>query len=222
VDIWAKSVSYPILDKWYQLNEEGKNYHTDRGEGFDFYDMGKRSGCGGLALWKNGKPYAPETYDTFRIVKNSPEEIVFELDYNTWNLPDIKLVEHKEVRMKPGTNFFRVTSTLKSDRDQEVVIAIGLSAFGKPEVFQDGKRGILSVWEQIDLAHGYLGTAVLVNPVQYIEQKSFGGDEFLLVKAHTNVPFSYYAGAGWDKSGFFNQKKNWEKYVKGEAKKADF
>ncbi len=222
VDVWAKSVGYPILDKWYKLNDEGKNYHTDRGEGCDFYDMGKRSGCGGLAIWVDGKPYAPETFDTFRIVKNKPDEIIFELAYDTWNLPFMKLTEHRQVRMVPGTNFFRVTSMLKSDQNLELIVAIGLSTFGKSEVYQNKKRGVLSVWEPIDPSKGNLGSAVLVKPENFVGFKRFNGDEFILIKVSTNVPFIYYAGAGWDKSEFFRQKENWEKYIREEAKKVDF
>src|SRR5690606_37979124 len=63
VDIWAKRVDYPILDKWYTLNENGQSYHTDRGGGCDFYDMGGLRGWGAIAVWANGVPYAPETFD---------------------------------------------------------------------------------------------------------------------------------------------------------------
>lgn len=75
VDVWAKSVDYPILDKWYKLMAEGKDYHTDRGEGCDFYHMGKLLGCGGLAVWIDGKPYASESYDSFNITKNEGDKI---------------------------------------------------------------------------------------------------------------------------------------------------
>ena len=67
IDIWVKSVDYPIVDKWYKLNAEGKNYHTDRGEGYDFYDVGKNRGCGGLAIWHNNKPFVSETYNQLTI-----------------------------------------------------------------------------------------------------------------------------------------------------------
>jgi rhamnogalacturonyl hydrolase YesR len=222
VDVWAKSVEYPILDNWYKLMAEGKDYHTDRGEGCDFYHMGKLLGCGGLAIWIDGKSYASESYDSFNIIKNQGEKIEFELEYNTWNVPDLKIEEQKKVEIVMGTNLFKVTSTLKSDKNQELTVAVGLTTFGKPEILQDKKRGTLSVWEQMDATHGSLGTAALVNPKNFAGFASHGGDEFILMKVETNVPFTYYAGAGWEKSKYFKTRADWEKYVKSESKKVIF
>ncbi len=177
VDIWAKSVDYPILDKWYKLNAEGKDYHTDRGEGCDFYHMAKNLGCGGLAILIDGKPYSSETFDSFKILQNQKDKIAFEVLYQTWNVPGLKI-----------------------------------------EVFQDKKLGVLSVWEQMDSIHGSLGTAVLINPENFAGFARIGTDEFILIKVKTNVPFSYYAGAGWNKSKYFSNKKDWESYIITESK----
>jgi len=222
VDIWAKSVDYPILDKWYKLMAEGKDYHTDRGEGCDFYHMAKFLGCGGLAIWKDGKPYASESYDSFNIIKNQGDNIEFELEYNTWNVPDLKIEEHKKIEMGMGTNLFKVTNTLKSDKNQELTVAIGLTTYGKQQILQDKKHGSLSVWEQMDTSHGSLGTAVLINPENFAGFASSGADVFILMKVKTNVPFTYYSGAGWEKSKFFKTRTDWEKYIKSESKKVKF
>jgi rhamnogalacturonyl hydrolase YesR len=222
VDVWTKSVDYPILDKWYKLNSEGKDYHTNRGEGCDFYHMGKLLGCGGIAIWMDGKPFPSETYDSFNITKNHSDKIEFELEYNTWKIPNLEIEENKKIEMGLGTNLFKVTSTLKSDQDMELTVAIGLTTYGKQEIVQGKKRGILSVWEPIDSAHGSLGSAILVNPDNFIGFAASNGDQYILIQVKTNVPFSYYAGAGWDRSKYFQLKKDWEKYIKSEAKRVMF
>jgi hypothetical protein len=43
-----------------------------------------------------------------------------------------------------------------------------------------------------------------------------------LIKVKTNVPFSYYAGAGWDKSKYYRNKEDWNKYINDEAEKVKF
>lgn len=222
VDIWAKSVNYPILDKWYKLNDQGQNYHTDRGEGCDFYDMGKLRGCGGIAVWIDGKPYPSETFDSFRIIKNQDDKISFAMDYKTWNIPNLKLQENKMIEMECGTNLFKVTSTLKCSEDKELTIAIGLTTYGKPEIDQDKKLGMLSVWEQIDPTHGSIGTVVLANPEDLVGFASLNGDEFILIKVQTNKPFIYYSGAGWDKSKYFKDKVDWKRYLVQEIKRVKF
>ncbi len=218
IDIWAKSVDYPILDNWYKLNAQGDDYHIDRGEGCDFYNMGKLRGCGGTAIWIDKKPYISETYDRYRIRKNQNDGIEFDLVYETWNVPEMKIVEIKKIQMESGTNFFKVTSTLQSNQDKELVVGIGLTTFGNPEVYQNKKLGILSVWEQIDEEHGNLGTAVLINPDDFVGFKFYNGDQYILIKVKTNEPFSYYAGAGWDGSNLFKQNENWISYINDESK----
>jgi len=222
IDIWAKSVAYPVLDKWYKLNEEGKDYHVDRGEGHDFYHMGKQLGCGALAVWVNGKPYASETFDSYKIRQNQNDKVGVDLQYNTWNVPDIKITELKRIEMEQGTNFFKVTSTLQSDQDVELTVAIGLTTYGKQQVLHNEKLGALSVWETIDTSHRSLGTAVLVAPESFVGFAKSNGDEYILIKVKTNAPFTYYAGAGWDKSKQFKKSDDWKKYVEEETKKVNF
>jgi hypothetical protein len=80
----------------------------------------------------------------------------------------------------------------------------------------------LAVWEKMDTINGSLGTAVLVNPKDCAGFASHDGDEFILMKVKTNVPFSYYAGAGWEKSKYFKSKVDWNNYIKSETKKVKF
>ncbi|HQK54175.1 MAG TPA: DUF4861 family protein [Sedimentibacter sp.] len=223
IDVWVKSVNYPILDKWYKLEEQGKSYHIDCGEGLDFYDMKKGRGCGGLAIWVEGKPFPSETYDSFRIIQNQDDKIVFGLDYKTWDVPGLTIEERKLIEMELGTNLFKVTSTIQNESNVELTVAIGLSTFGKSEVLRDKETGILSVWEQIgDQSNGSLGSAVLINKENFAGFASFSENEFVLMNVQTNVPFIYYAGAGWSKSGIFNTKYDWFDYLKTEAKRAKF
>ncbi len=222
VDVWAKKVNYSIMDKWFKLNSEGKDYHTDRGEGCDFYNMGKLRGCGAIAIWLDGKPYPSETFDSYKFIKNQIDGIAVQLNYQTWNVPGMKMEEKKIIEMNLGTNLFKVTSTLKSDTERELTIAIGITTYGKPEIVQNKKNSSLAVWENLHAEHGSLGTAVIVNPENFVGYASYSGDEYVLVKVKTNVPFVYYAGAGWDKSKYFKTNTDWFNYVNKEAKKAKF
>ncbi len=46
IDVWVKSVKYPVMSKLYSKGDD--YYHHDNGEGFDFYSVGESLGCGGL------------------------------------------------------------------------------------------------------------------------------------------------------------------------------
>ncbi|WP_291100573.1 MULTISPECIES: DUF4861 family protein [unclassified Flavobacterium] len=222
IDVWTKKVDYPIIDNWYKLNAEGKDYHTDRGEGCDFYNMGKLRGCGAIAIWIDNKPYPSETFDTYKFLKNQTDGIALQLNYLTWSVPGMKIEEKKIIEMGLGTNLFKVTSTLKSDQERELVIAVGITSYGKPEIIKNKKKATLTIWENTSPEHGSIGTAVLVNPKDFVGYASYAGDEYVLVKVKTNVPFVYYSGVGWDQTKYFRQKQDWFKYVEKESKKLKF
>jgi rhamnogalacturonyl hydrolase YesR len=222
IDVWAKKVEYPVLEKWYKLNAAGSDYHIDRGEGCDFYHMDKRLGCGALAIWINNKPYASETYDSYKITKNQNDRVEFELGYNSWDVPGLKVQELKKVEMQMGTNMFKVTSILKSDQNVELTVAIGLSTFGKPEIYRNKELGTLTVWEKMDTANGSLGTAVMANKTHIVGFANYEGDEYMLIKTMTNTPFIYYAGAGWEKNKNFPTSADWKSYVEQKSKNTGF
>lgn len=222
IDVWAKSVRHPIIDKWYYLNGKGEDYHTDRGEGCDFYDMGYFRGCGGAAVWKDGKPHAPQTYFNHRILKNDGEEIVFELTYSPFDVDNIKVSERKTVSMKKGTNLFRVSSVFETGSTDDLVIGIGLTTFGNPTMHTDKENGLLSCWEQIDPQQGHLGTAILVNPDNVHDFTEYQKDQFVLVRARPGIPVVYYSGAGWSKSPDFENEGDWLKYLEKEVKRSSF
>ncbi|NJM14677.1 MAG: DUF4861 family protein [Bacteroidales bacterium] len=217
IDVWAKSVNYPIIDKWYRLNAKGKDYHTDRGEGLDFYHMGHYRGCGGLAIWHNQRPYVAETYSSHRVVKNQDDGIIFTLFFDSVKIDTFVYVEEKTIEMEMGTNFFKVTSTLKCNYPGELTVAIGLTTFGDPQITVDKQIACLTSWEHIKPAQGGLGTAVVAQPQIVQGFATYESDQFMLLKVRCNQAFSYYLGAGWSGSGLFNSGADWQTYVKQEA-----
>ena len=178
VDYWGKRVDYPIIEQWYALNDKGLDYHTDRGQGRDFYAVGKLRGLGGTGIWTGGKLLVPEPYSHYEILKDSPEGIAFRVTYpaiedgvNTYRLSET-------IEMVLGTPFYRKTAVLDI-QDSEARIAIGLSDFGKAEVKSAG--GVLSLFEDLG-EDGLLAGAVVAEP-----ESSYGtvreGKDWLLLLA---------------------------------------
>ncbi|TCC88736.1 DUF4861 domain-containing protein [Pedobacter frigiditerrae] len=214
VDIWTKSVNYSIIDKWYRLNGLGLDYHVDRGEGSDFYHMGFLRGAGGSAVWVNNKPYPAETYANHRIIKNTKDEIEFELKFDVWDVAGAKVTELKRIRMVNGTNFYQVTSTFTSDGKDDLIIGIGLTTFGNPVITKDAV-GQLASLEAIDAKNGKLGTAIVVDPNQFDGYYANGNDRFVLINAKSNVPITYYVGAAWEGNPLFRNDSGWLKNLQG-------
>jgi rhamnogalacturonyl hydrolase YesR len=217
IDVWAKSVEFPIIDKWYRLTAAGLEYHVERGEGCDFYDVGNLRGCGGSAVWRNGRPFPAQTYATQRIVRNEADEIEFTLTFEPWEADGLRVSEETVVRMLPGTNFFQVGSTIKTAGDVELTVGIGLSTFGHPRVTKDEAQGRLACWEKIKPDHGALGTAVVVEPGSCAGFGQTAKEEFILVKVKSNQPYTYFVGAGWEGNRRFKAPGSWEDCLRQEA-----
>lgn len=213
IDVWTKSVDFPIVEKWYRLNAQGHDYHVERGEGLDFYHASRLSGCGGLAIWRQDRPFAAQTFATHRIVRNEPEGIEFSLEFDPWDAGGLQVAEQKTIRLVPGTNFFQVTSVIRAKDEAEITVGIGLTTFGHPDLIEEPAKGLLSAWEQIDAAHGTLGSAVVVDPAQFAGFAGTGPDRFVLVKVMPNQPFTYYVGAGWSGNVRFRKPQSWRDYV---------
>jgi hypothetical protein len=113
-DAWLKRVEYPIIDKWYKENQEGKSYHTDHGEGYDPYKVGSSRGCGGLALWVDGKMIASNVFTEWKIIKSEPAESVFVLRYE-YQVGEDRYTEDKQISIKRGDRLFKSTSTFKKN-----------------------------------------------------------------------------------------------------------
>ncbi len=124
--------------------------------------------------------------------------------------------------MVKGSNFFKITSTFYSDRQEDLEVAIGLTTFGKAQLDKDKNKAFLSNWEQIENEHGFLGSAVIVDPDRFIDFVADTNNQYVLIKVKPNQSFTYYAGAGWSKSKYFDKKEDWLRYVLKEANKVNF
>lgn len=227
IDVWTKSVSYPVIEKWHRLADQGQEYHVDRGEGCDFFHVGFGRGNGGTAIWHQGKPYISQPYSQHRILKNTPEEIEFELRFKPWQVDggstgQFSVTERKVISMRKGTNLFKVVSTFDTEYPGPLTAAIGISFAGSPDVLSNPQKGTLTLWESYRPQNGELGTTVIADPAQVQGVKAYQKDQFLLVTIKAGKPITYYVGAGWNKSPHFKTRQDWLDYIEAELPKLTF
>jgi rhamnogalacturonyl hydrolase YesR len=222
IDIWTKSVDYPIVSKWYDQNTQGKSYHEEHGEGNDFYHVAYGRGLGGTAIWRNGKPYISQPYTTHRILKNTVDEVEFELNFEAWDAGGIKVSEKKVISLKMGTNFCKVVSTFTTDAKEPLTVAMGLSFTKSPELLTDKNKGTMTIWESFMPKNGELGTSVILKPKCIKEFAAYENEKYVLVKAKSGKPITYYVGTGWTKNPHFKTKQEWLNYVNKEISKRTF
>jgi len=228
IDVWAKRVTYPIIDRWYAKGHD--QFHKDEeGEGLDLYSIGGSRGAGGTGIWDGTKLWTSDNYATARVLANGPRHASFVLTYAPWDSGAVGQVsESKMFRVDCGRNFDSVHSTF-SFKGEELVAGIGITehppAAGFPAAVltKDPDGRWMSYWEENK--DGGLGVAVILAPraekAGFAREDAPGGkgnaNNLLLVKVKPDVPVPYYTGAGWTKSGQFKDRASWETYVKENA-----
>jgi hypothetical protein len=227
IDVWTTSVDYPIINKWYDLNNQGQEYHIDRGEGCDFFHVGFTRGNGGTAIWQNNKPYISQPYVSHKILKNTEEEIAFELNFEPWEIEggsakQFKVSEKKVISLKMGDNFFKVVSTFQTESKEPLTVGIGIAYAKNPEIIADEKNGSLTIWESYLPQYGELGTSIIVKSTDFKAFADYEKEKFVLVNAKSGKPITYYVGAGWNKAPQFKTKQDWLNYVNNEVLKMKF
>jgi hypothetical protein len=80
-DVWSKSAHKLVQDKWYKAGD----YHVEKGEGHDFYHVGKTRGCGGLGIFDGKALYTSKNYASWKILADGPIRTEFELRFDAWD-----------------------------------------------------------------------------------------------------------------------------------------
>jgi rhamnogalacturonyl hydrolase YesR len=218
IDCWLKRVPYPIINKWYAGDPQGISYHQDHGEGYDAYSVGSSRGCGGLAIWKNGQMVRSGPYKNWKIIEQTPQKTVFELDYD-YDLEGEIIHEVKRISIELGQRLFDVQSTFtKNGQPAALDIAIGITTHdGKATPTFDPKAGWMACWEKLD---GFgLGTGVVIAPEKVVEmreiksQKKYESHALLLTRTSATGQVNYRAGYGWEKAGTIKTSAEWQTFL---------
>jgi len=228
IDVWAKRVTYPIVDRWYPKGHD--QFHKDgEGEGLDLYSIGGSRGDGGTGVWDGGKLWTSDNFMSQQVLSNGPRRAAFTLTYAPWDAGNTgKVQETKKFTVDCGVNFDAVESTFDFV-NEEAVVGLGLSEHPQEQglaagvLTKDPQGRWMSLWEESK--DGGLGVAVILaggaDPAGFAHEdppKTPGiGNHLLLVKAHDGVPVKYFTGAGWNKSGQFTDRASWESYVRAFA-----
>jgi hypothetical protein len=221
IDAWGKNVRWPYMDRQLRTGDQ----HAYHGEGLDFYDVNTFRGAGGLGIWQDNKLWVSRNYAHYRILKNGPDVARFEVDYAPWPVDvDRKAWETRRFSLPLGTNFTRMTSTIRSDKATPMLVGIGISKHptgpANGSFHADRARGSLVWWGPEVPGKGAMGVAVLVDPATIAEIRQDADNYLVLLKVQPGQPFVYYSGAAWSKGPDFHDEASWSAYVA--AQKPDF
>jgi hypothetical protein len=226
IDVWTKRVRSLIVQKWYKGEEDtGKakiSYHVDHGEGADFFSVGKTLGAGGSGVWLNNRVHQPGVFSSQKTVANGPLRITCELTYNTWLVEGKHLTETKRISLDAGQNLNRIEVTFTSSiPDDTILVACGLVKRDNTMLSRGDKNSWIGLWGRTneDSANGSLGTGIVLLKSAFVGINEDKDQHLIVGRAKAGKTFTYYAGAGWTKSGDFASSDEWNTYLDSFAQK---
>lgn len=211
IDVWSKSTDRLILDSWYARGD----YHTDHGEGADFYKVGPTRGCGGLAIWHHGAMHPSRNWVAADVTEMTSDYLEFRLVYAPWAVGDREFRETRVMSLEAGSNLNRIEPTIESDVEGPLTIAIGITmpaGAGLAADF-DMEHGVMMVWGPTGGDHGESGYGVIVDPDSLVDMIERDEHAIAIVRAETGTPFVYHAGATWSRSPVLSTSGEWQDYL---------
>ncbi|HJU67477.1 MAG TPA: DUF4861 family protein, partial [Gemmatimonadaceae bacterium] len=216
IDVWVKRTRALVLDRWYAKGQGG--YHTDTGEGADFYRVGATLGGGGTAIWRNDTLYRAENFARHRIRATGPIRAIVDLEFDPWNAGGVRVTETKRISIDAGSQLFRQESIFRAEGTSELPVAVGFVK--RDGVIGSTGRGSAWTWvsgwgpiERVTNGHGSLGLAALVEAKNLIDVRETADHHVAVMRARPGAPVVYYAGAGWSASGDFDDPSDWWSYL---------
>lgn len=224
IDVWNKSTRDLIVEKWYTKGHD--EYHIDKGEGADFYDVGETLGNGGTAVWRNDTIYRADNFKAWKIIANGPIRAIFELKYDPWNAGGQSVSETKRFSIDAGQNMYREESVFRSADGKDIPYVIGeVKRPGMIGIFsRENKWAWVTGWGPVakkNGGHGEMGTAVLLPRDRVTDWKEVFNHYLAVTHAKSGETVVHYIGAGWTdtNAGEFPTPQSWWAYLDTFAKR---
>lgn len=217
VDVWCKHVREPVINSMYKRG----HYHNDDGKAADNYRAGSNRGCGGDAIWSDGKLWPSRCYVTWKLIAEGPIRTVFELTYAPWDANGRQVSEVKRVSLDLGMNLNRFECRYDTG-NQPVTVAAGLFIHSPASVLTR-EDNWTSLWEKFSEGDGpgFIPVGLVWPSGSGGQFKQAENHALVLVDLKPCQPFVYYAGAGWSKGPDFPDAASWNTYLKAFASRLD-
>lgn len=208
IDVWSKRIPNFVINNFYKRDAEGArthnpsmSYHIDDGIGLDSYDVGSTRGCGGTAVFANGKLMVSKNYTTLKILADGPIRFSALVSYAPWDADGVSVSETKRITLDAGTHLNRVDSTYTFAGPATLALAAGIAVHQGANAEFPIPNSIASVWDTPQLASaGHISTGLIALPGQHATTLATSGHALLLFTRHSGETFSYLAGSGWSKA----------------------
>jgi hypothetical protein len=219
IDVWSKRVPNFVINTFYQRDAEGQrtknpalSYHKDNGQGLDSYEVGPSRGCGGTAVFVDGKLFVSKNYTRLKQLSTGPIRFAFELTYAPWDASGIEVTETKRITLDAGSRLNRIDSAFTFDGGKTIDVAAGLAIHKGADADQLEDGSVLSVWDTPqDATAGRIATGMV--SVDEHRASLLAGHALMIFVVKSGQTFHYAAGSGWSKADMPTQQA-WNDYLR--------
>jgi hypothetical protein len=118
----------------------------------------------------------------------------------------------KTISLDAGTYMNRISVEYRAEGVDSLPIAMGIVLRKDPGVIHaDEKTGFMTYWEPPHSKYGTTGVAVVAG--QGLRIRTRGSQLIMDARVAVGQPFTYHAGACWDREGSFTSAEAWESWV---------
>ena len=218
IDVWTKRTSDLVLDRWYASDD----YHADRGEGADFYSVGRSLGAGGTAVWDGDRLWPAPNFASYRIVADGPLRAVIETTHGPFDIEGAEATETRRVTIDAGRPSFRLESTFTAPDLEALRTATGV--VHRPGLVASTAETNgwtwLSTWGPVNPSsggHGDLGAAVLFRSDRLVGIEHAADHHLLIVDPPKASPVVTHVVTAWTASGEVDGPEAWWTLLGAEA-----
>lgn len=209
IDVWVKRSNKLVINERYKHND----YHTDNGDGLDYYHVGFSLGAGNLAPYINDSIYFPKNYRVWEVQDNGPLRTTFKLTYEPWNVDGASVSMTKTISIDAGSQMSKIDIRLSTTSRDSLPVVVGIiKRPGEANYYFNKSNGIMAYWEPTDAKFGTTGVGC-VFPKQVNEMRVTSEHFLINFTIKTNSSFSYFSGAAWDRANEITNAKAWYAYL---------
>ncbi len=211
MDLWSKRTTELVVDKWYAHGD----YHTDHGEGMDYYSVGQTLGAGDIAPYVGDTVIFSKHYREYEILDNGPLRTTFRLTYEPWAVDGRSVSVAKRFTLDAGSQLNRVDVTYAFEGPGKLPVAIGIAKRQQPgELLQERQDGLFGYWETEIGDHGITGVGAIHEGTGFSDFGELSNQYLAFAEAADGVPLTYFVGGAWNRAGMYTSAADWFAYLR--------
>lgn len=208
-DVWGKRTTKLVINNWYKSGD----YHTDHGEGMDYYSVGLTLGAGDIAPFVNDSIFFSKNYHHWKVLDNGPLRSTFQLGYDEWNVAGKVVKVTKTISLDAGSRLNRVEVNYTYAGEEVLPVVIGIVKRKEPgTILMNELQGVMGYWEPKHGADGITGIGVII-PGDGLVMNTDRVHLLSHAVIKSGKPIVYYNGAAWDKASEITSATAWFDYL---------